>query len=56
MKSYHIFIGRIDGWHTHRVAQGVTEDTLKVWLAKGYRVETEHRIGVRLHEAYLIPA
>ena len=54
MKTYDIFMGRIDGWHTRRVAQGVTEDALKAWLATGYRIETEHRIGTVLHEVYLV--
>lgn len=54
MKTYHIFLGRIDGWHTQRVAQGVSEATLAEWLTRGYRIETLHQIGIRLHEAYLI--
>jgi hypothetical protein len=52
--TYHIFIGRIDGWHTQRVAQGVSEATLADWLTRGYRIETAHQIGVRLHEVYLV--
>jgi hypothetical protein len=52
--TYHIFIGQIDGWHTQRVAQGVTEDALRAWLGKGYRIETIHQIGTVLHEVYLV--
>lgn len=54
MKVYDIFLGRIDGWHTRRVAQSVTADVLHEWIAKGYKVVTEHQIGTRLHEVYLV--
>ena len=53
-KKFDIFIGRIDGWHTYRADQSATSETLERWLAKGYRIETEHRIGWFLHEVYLI--
>ena len=56
MKIFDIFLGRLDGWHTFRVAQSATADTLAHWLAKGYRIDTERRIGVTLHEVYLIKA
>ena len=52
-KVFDIFLGRLDGWHTMRVAQGVDESAVQSWLAKGYRIETEHQIGVRLTEVYL---
>lgn len=55
-KIYDIFLGRLDGWHTSRVAQNVSADVVNEWLKKGYRVETEHQIGVRLHEVYLVKA
>ena len=54
MKIYDIFLGRLDGWHTRRVAQGVTDATLKEWIAKGFTVQTEIQIGTRLHEVYLV--
>ena len=53
-KTFDIFLGRLDGWHTVRVAQNVRAEAVAEWLKKGYRVETEHQIGVRLHEVYLI--
>lgn len=53
-KIFDIFLGRLDGWHTQRVAQNASESDIKSWLAKGYRIQTEHQIGVRLHEVYLI--
>lgn len=53
-KKFDIFIGRINGWHTYRADQWATNETLERWLAKGYRIETEHRIGRVLHEVYLI--
>lgn len=53
-KVFDIFLGRLDGWHTTRVAQHVDEQIVKKWLEKGYKVETEHQIGTRLHEVYLI--
>ena len=56
MKIFDIFIGRIDGWYTYRTAQSATQQALDAWLAKGYRIETEHRIGTMLHEVYLIKA
>jgi len=56
MKKYDIFLGRVDGWHTRRIEQFVSHDTVKVWLDKGYRIETEHQIGTVLHEVYLVPA
>lgn len=55
-KIFDIFIGRLDGWHTARVAQNVSAEAVSKWLEKGYRVETEHQIGVRLHEVYLVKA
>ena len=55
-KIFDIFIGRIDGCHTYRTAHFVTQQELDVWLAKGYRIETEHQIGTVLHEVYLIKA
>ena len=55
-KIFDIFIGRIDGWHTSRVAQNVNAEAVNEWKAKGYRVDTEHQIGVRLHEVYLVKA
>ncbi len=54
MKTYDIFLGRCSSWYALRVAQNASEDVLAQWLAKGYRVETEHQIGVRLHEIYLV--
>ena len=56
MKIYDIFLGRIDGWHTYRTVSSATQQTLDAWLAKGYRVSTEHQIGAILHEVYLIKA
>ena len=56
MKKFDIFLGRIGGWHTCRVAHSASADTLSQWLAKGYCIETENRIGVTLHEVYLIKA
>ena len=55
-KVFDIFLGRLDGWHTFRVAQAVTQTVVDEWICKGYRVDTEHQIGARLHEVYLIPA
>lgn len=55
-KIFDIYMGRMDGWHTHRVAQGQSQSEVSAWIAKGYRVETEHQIGVRLHEVYLVAA
>ena len=51
---YDIFIGRIDGWHTYRAAQNATQQAINNWLAKGYRISTEHQIGTVLREVYLI--
>lgn len=56
MKKYDIFLGRLDGWHTFRVAQNVNSSALADWIAKGYRVATEHQIGTVLHEVYLVKA
>ena len=53
-KTFDIFLGRLDGWHTFRVAQNVSDDVVNEWLNKGYRVETEHQIGTQLHEIYLV--
>lgn len=53
-KIYDIFVGRLDGWHTYRAAQSKTAADVEAWKAKGYRVETEHQIGARLHEVYLV--
>ena len=53
-KKFDIFIGRIDGWHTYRADQLATSETLERWLAKGYRIETEHRIGRFITEVYLV--
>ena len=55
-KSFDIFLGRLDGWHTFRVAQNVSAKAVAEWLGRGYRIETEHQIGVRLHEVYLVKA
>lgn len=53
-KIFDVFIGRIDGWHTYRIEHNVTQDILNQWLRKGYKIQCEHRIGVFLHEVYLI--
>lgn len=53
-KVFDIFLGRLDGWHTRRVAQNATRTDVQAWLEKGYRIETEHQIGVCLHEVYLV--
>ena len=55
-KLYHVYIGRLDGWHTYRAAQSQTQEGVSAWLARGFRIQTEHQIGVRLHEVYLVPA
>lgn len=52
-KVFDIFLGRLGGWHTQRVVQNGTAEQLDVWLAKGYRIQTEHQIGLRLTEVYL---
>lgn len=56
MKKYDIFLGRCDGWHTTRVAHNVNSNVINDWIAKGYRVATEHQIGTVLHEIYLVKA
>ena len=53
-KSYDILLGRLDGWHTFRIAQKVDINVLNEWLNKGYRIETEHQIGASLYEVYLV--
>ena len=53
-KIFDVFIGRIGGWHTSRVEQNVSAKVVNEWLKKGYRVETEHQIGIHLHEVYLV--
>lgn len=55
-KIFDIFVGRCGGWHTYRAAQSQSNSSVHEWLAKGFRIETEHQIGVRLHEVYLIRA
>jgi hypothetical protein len=55
-KIFDIFLGRLDGWHTTRIAQNVDDKTVSEWIKNGYRIETEHQIGVRLHEVYLVKA
>ncbi|MDR0212860.1 MAG: hypothetical protein LBJ15_02510 [Comamonas sp.] len=55
-KTFDIFMGRLGGWHTQRIAQGQAIEAVEEWKSKGYRVETEHQIGARLHEVYLVPA
>lgn len=55
-KIFDIFIGRLDGYHTVRVAQHQTVSDVDAWLAKGYKIQTEHQIGARLYQVYLIPA
>ena len=55
-KTFDIFLGRLDGWHTSRVGQNVSAEAVAEWLGRGYRIETEHQIGVRLHEVYLVKA
>ena len=55
-KTFDIFLGRLDGWHTSRVEQNVSAEAVAEWLGRGYRIETEHQIGVRLHEVYLVKA
>jgi len=54
MKKYDIFLGRLDGWHTTRVAQSANNTTLADWINRGYRIATEHQIGTVLHEVYLV--
>lgn len=54
-KTFDVFMGRISGWHTYRVAQSQSQEQVNAWLTKGYRVDTEHQIGLRLHEIYLVP-
>jgi hypothetical protein len=55
-KKFDIFIGRINHWFTYRAASMATNETLEHWLAKGYRIETEFRIGRILpwYEVYLV--
>ena len=53
-KIFDIFIGRIDGYHTARIAQNQTADDVSAWLEKGYKIQTEHQIGTRLYQVYLI--
>ena len=55
-KIFDIFVGRLDGGHTIRVAAGVSASDVAAWVAQGYRVQTEHQIGARLHQVYLVPA
>lgn len=54
MKMYDVFIGRLGGWHTYRAQTGASIEDVAAWLAKGYRIETEHQIGNVLYEVYLI--
>lgn len=55
-KIFDIFIGRCGGWHTYRMASSQSAASVQDWLEKGYRIETEHQIGIRLNEVYLIRA
>jgi len=54
VKKYDIFLGKLDGWHTSRVAQSADCVTLEKWINRGYRIATEHQIGTVLHEVYLV--
>ena len=56
MKIFDIFLGRLDGWHASPVAHSASAETLSQWLANGYRIETEHRVGLYLYAVYLIKA
>jgi hypothetical protein len=51
--TYDIFYGRIDGWHTYRAVQNASREMLDDLLLRGWRIETEHQIGIRLSEVYL---
>lgn len=53
-KVFDIFLGRVDGWHTRRVSQNATRADVQAWLEKGYHIQTEHQIGLRLTEVYLV--
>lgn len=53
-KIFDVFMGRLDGWHTYRAMQNINQEELDAILKQGYRVETEHQIGSRLHEVYLV--
>ena len=55
-KIFDIFVGRIDGYHTVRVEQNKSAADIERWKEKGFRVQTEHQIGTRLHQIYLVPA
>jgi hypothetical protein len=54
MKKYDIYLGKNGGYHTYRIAPSADSDTLNRWLDRGYRVASEHQIGVVLHEVYLV--
>lgn len=56
VKIFDIFLGRVGGYHTTRVAQNQTASDVAEWVAKGYRIQNEHQIGARLHQVYLVPA
>lgn len=53
-KKFYIYL-RINRRLTFRVDPYLaTQDTLDSWLAKGYSIETEHRIGRFITEVYLV--
>ena len=56
MKTYDIFIGRYCSPYALRVERAGSAETLAEWIEKGYRVQAEIQIGVRLHEIYLVKA
>ena len=54
MKKYDIFLGKNGGYHTFRIEPSADSATLSKWLGRGYRIATEHQIGMTLHEVYLV--
>lgn len=54
MKKYDIFLGKNGGYHTFRIEPSADSATLAKWLDRGYRIATEHQIGMTLHEVYLV--